>query len=103
VGAALAQLFRRRLRQRWSPFQGRYPASEVNDGPCPEKPDHLRPPHGLPHVAAGGLDRESQAGSKALAGGRPAAAYSQVAKTGTACRRIGEASPGPVSPPGRAS
>jgi len=24
-----------------SPFQGRYPASEVNDGDCPEKPDHL--------------------------------------------------------------
>jgi hypothetical protein len=25
-----------------SPFQGRYAASEVNDGDCPEKPDHLR-------------------------------------------------------------
>ena len=24
-----------------SPFQGRCPASEVNDGGCPEKPDHL--------------------------------------------------------------
>jgi hypothetical protein len=26
-----------------SPFQGRCPASEVNDGGCPEKPDHLIP------------------------------------------------------------
>jgi len=26
---------------RGSPFQGRYPASEVNDGACPGKPDHL--------------------------------------------------------------
>jgi hypothetical protein len=26
-----------------SPFQGRCPASEVNDGCCPEKPDHLTP------------------------------------------------------------
>jgi len=25
-----------------SPDQGRYPASEVNDGACPEKPVHLR-------------------------------------------------------------
>ena len=25
-----------------SPFQGRCPASEVNDRGCPEKPDHLR-------------------------------------------------------------
>lgn len=34
VGAALAH--------EWEPpFQGRYPASEVNDGTCPEKPDHL--------------------------------------------------------------
>lgn len=34
VGAALAH--------EWEPpFQGRYPASEVNDGSCPEKPDHL--------------------------------------------------------------
>jgi hypothetical protein len=24
-----------------NPFQGRCPASEVNDGGCPEKPDHL--------------------------------------------------------------
>ena len=24
------------------PFQGRDPASEVNDGGCPEKPDHLK-------------------------------------------------------------
>ena len=24
-----------------APFQGRYPASEVNDGTCPEKPDQL--------------------------------------------------------------
>jgi hypothetical protein len=33
MGAALAH--------RWEPLQGRYPASEVNDGDCPEKPDHL--------------------------------------------------------------
>ena len=34
VGEALAH--------EWEPpFQGRYPASEVNDGTCPEKPDHL--------------------------------------------------------------
>jgi hypothetical protein len=26
-----------------SPCQGRYPASEVNDGTCPEKPVHLTP------------------------------------------------------------
>lgn len=25
-----------------SPFQGRRPASEVNDGACPEKSDHLK-------------------------------------------------------------
>jgi hypothetical protein len=25
-----------------APFQGRYPASEVNDGTCPEKPDQLK-------------------------------------------------------------
>jgi len=25
-----------------SPFQGRYPASEVNDGACPEKPVHFK-------------------------------------------------------------
>ena len=30
-----------RLRIGGSPFQGRYPASEVNDGACPEKPVHL--------------------------------------------------------------
>ena len=42
VGAALAQLLRRRLRLgRESPSQGRYPASEVNDGACAEKPDQL--------------------------------------------------------------
>jgi len=29
------------LAHRWEPFQGRCPASEVNDGGCPEKPDHL--------------------------------------------------------------
>jgi len=28
-----------------SPDQGRNPASEVNDGACPEKPDHLRGMH----------------------------------------------------------
>jgi hypothetical protein len=27
-----------------SPLQGRCPASEVNDGGCPEKPDHLSQP-----------------------------------------------------------
>jgi hypothetical protein len=32
----------RRLLIGGSPFQGRCPASEVNDGDCPEKPDHLR-------------------------------------------------------------
>jgi hypothetical protein len=26
----------------WSPFQGRYTATEGNDGACPEKPDHLK-------------------------------------------------------------
>jgi hypothetical protein len=31
-----------------SPFQGRCPASEVNDGGCPEKPDHLSPRLGRP-------------------------------------------------------
>jgi len=35
----------RRLLFGGSPVQGRYPASEVNNGPCPEKPVHLRPPH----------------------------------------------------------
>ncbi len=34
-------LWVRRLLVDGSPFQGRYPASEVNDGGCPEKPDHL--------------------------------------------------------------
>ena len=32
----------RRLLIAGSPDQGRYPASEVNDGACPEKPVHLR-------------------------------------------------------------
>jgi hypothetical protein len=32
----------RRLLIGGSPFQGRCPASEVNDGGCPGKPDHLR-------------------------------------------------------------
>jgi len=31
----------RRLLIDGSPDQGRYPASEVNDGACPEKPVHL--------------------------------------------------------------
>ncbi|MBL6802889.1 MAG: hypothetical protein ISQ52_07325 [Synechococcus sp. BS307-5m-G38] len=31
----------RRLLIGGSPDQGRYPASEVNDGACPEKPDQL--------------------------------------------------------------
>jgi hypothetical protein len=31
----------RRLLIGGSPVQGRYPASEVNDGTCPEKPVHL--------------------------------------------------------------
>ena len=35
-------LWVRRLLIGGSPFQGRCPASEVNDGGCPEKPDHLR-------------------------------------------------------------
>ena len=34
VGAALAHEWE-------TPFQGRYPASEVNDGTCPAKPDQL--------------------------------------------------------------
>ena len=34
-------LWVRRLLIGGSPFQGRCPASEVNDGGCPEKPDHL--------------------------------------------------------------
>jgi hypothetical protein len=34
-------LWVRRLLIGGSPHQGRYPASEVNDGACPEKPDHL--------------------------------------------------------------
>ncbi len=34
-------LWVRRLLIGGSPFQGRDPASEVNDGGCPEKPDHL--------------------------------------------------------------
>jgi hypothetical protein len=42
VGAALAQLLRRRLPNDGSPFQGRYPASEVNDGSSPGKPVHLK-------------------------------------------------------------
>jgi len=29
------------------PFQGRYPATKVNDGACPEKPVHLRSPAGV--------------------------------------------------------
>jgi hypothetical protein len=32
----------RRLLMSGSPVQGRYTASEVNDGTCPEKPVHLR-------------------------------------------------------------
>jgi hypothetical protein len=36
-------LWDRRLRMGGSPFQGRYPASQVNDGPCPERPDQLKP------------------------------------------------------------
>jgi hypothetical protein len=32
----------RRLLIGGSPDQGRYPASKVNDGACPEKPVHLR-------------------------------------------------------------
>jgi hypothetical protein len=31
----------RRLLMGGSPVQGQYPASEVNDGSCPEKPVHL--------------------------------------------------------------
>ena len=36
-------LWLRRLLFGGSPFQERYPASEVNDGACPEKPNHLKP------------------------------------------------------------
>ena len=39
-------LWVRRLLIGGSPFQGRCPASEVNDGGCPEKLDHLSPPLG---------------------------------------------------------
>jgi len=47
VGAALAH--------EWEPpFQGRYPASEVNDGTCPEKPDHLKPGAAQPGMGAAG-------------------------------------------------
>jgi len=41
----------RRLLIGGSPFQGRYPASEVNDGACPEKPVHLTEP-ALPGAVA---------------------------------------------------
>jgi hypothetical protein len=34
-------LWVRRLLMGGSPVQGQYPASEVNDGTCPEKPVHL--------------------------------------------------------------
>ncbi len=43
VGAALAQLLRRRLRQRWERLSWWCPASEVNDGACPEKQSTSRP------------------------------------------------------------
>jgi hypothetical protein len=35
-------LWVRRLLMVVAPFQGWCPASEVNDGGCPGKPDHLR-------------------------------------------------------------
>ena len=41
-------LWVRRLLIGGSPDQGRYPASEINDGACPEKPVHL-----TPHVRIG--------------------------------------------------
>ncbi len=37
-------LWVRRLLIGGSPLQGRFPASEVNDGPCLEKPDNLIAP-----------------------------------------------------------
>ncbi len=43
VGASLAQLLPEKAAPTvGAPGQGRCPASEVNDGGCPEKPDHLR-------------------------------------------------------------
>lgn len=41
VGAALAQLLRRRLHRRWEPLSGAVRASEVHDGCSLEKPDRL--------------------------------------------------------------
>jgi hypothetical protein len=41
--AMKSQLLAWRLLIGGSPDQGRYPSSEVNDGTCPEKPDHLSP------------------------------------------------------------
>lgn len=39
--ALRAGLWVRRLLIGGGPFQGRCPASQVNDGGCPEKPDHF--------------------------------------------------------------
>jgi hypothetical protein len=46
-------LWVRRLLIGGSPFQGQYPASEVNDGGCPEKPDHLTPRFPGPSIELG--------------------------------------------------
>ena len=44
IRALNSGLWVRRLLIGGSPDQGRYPASEVNDEACPEKPVHLRHP-----------------------------------------------------------
>jgi len=41
IPALSSGLWARRLFIGGSPFQGRYPASEINDWTCPEKPVHL--------------------------------------------------------------
>ncbi len=41
VGARLLNSFGEGFANGGSPFQGRYPASEVNDGARPEQPVHL--------------------------------------------------------------
>ena len=54
-------LWVRRLLIGGSPYQGWYPASEVNDGGCPEKPDHLK--HSLQYTKdfnQGGIGQNPQ-------------------------------------------
>ena len=59
---------------------------------APSSPGHLSganpqgPPNGRSPAAEGGLEREPQAGATAMAGGRPAAAYSQEAQACSARR-----------------